>query len=129
MASWPKKSKKNAEELKIAAAIQIFAVATVATPKDTGAAQASWFINLNAPAKGFFTPENIPQSASSASTAAKAKINAAKARDDIHITNNTPYINKLNEGSSAQAPAGFIENAVAAGIEQVKQAKIVKTKL
>ena len=30
----------------------------------------------------------------------------------LEITNSVPYIGRLNQGSSTQAPAGFVENAV-----------------
>jgi formaldehyde-activating enzyme involved in methanogenesis len=32
------------------------------------------------------------------------------------VSNNVPYINRLNEGHSAQAPAGFVQQAVAKAV-------------
>lgn len=38
----------------------------------------------------------------------------------IYITNNVPYIGDLNDGSSKQAPAGFVQLSIAKGIENVR---------
>ncbi len=48
----------------------------------------------------------------------------AMPEQDIHITNNLDYIVDLNEGSSAQAPAAFVEEAVDAGVKAVNRTKI-----
>jgi hypothetical protein len=48
-------------------------------------------------------------------SAAEAAIAANKTADVLVIFNAVPYIRRLNEGSSRQAPAGFIEKAVLAG--------------
>jgi hypothetical protein len=40
----------------------------------------------------------------------------------IYITNNAPYIRALNDGSSMQEPAGFVERAVLIG-RRVVEAK------
>lgn len=34
----------------------------------------------------------------------------------IYISNNVPYINKLNDGSSSQAPSGFVQTAISRAI-------------
>ena len=38
----------------------------------------------------------------------------------IFISNNVPYIVRLNEGSSSQAPAGFIQAGVRRGVEAAR---------
>jgi hypothetical protein len=40
----------------------------------------------------------------------------------VFVTNNVPYILRLNAGSSAQAPAGFVDKAVATGVAATEQA-------
>ncbi|HEX2242748.1 MAG TPA: hypothetical protein VHK27_05760 [Gammaproteobacteria bacterium] len=37
-----------------------------------------------------------------------------KKRPQLHIQNNVPYIERLNDGWSSQAPAGFVEKAALA---------------
>ncbi len=41
---------------------------------------------------------------------ARASWNTVKTKEGFDITNSVPYIERLNEGSSKQAPERFIEN-------------------
>lgn len=82
-----------------------------ATPVDTGYARANWRPSINVPAV-------VPISAldpTGAQTAARIKTVSRLARigDEVWIANNAPYIGKLNQGSSPQAPAGFVQSSVA----------------
>ena len=43
--------------------------------------------------------------------------------DSIFIANNVSYVPKLNDGSSAQAPAQFVEAAGAVGARAAKPAR------
>lgn len=45
---------------------------------------------------------------------------------DIHLTNNLPYIKPLNEGSSHQAPAGFVEVAIENGRNYMASQKVTE---
>jgi len=40
--------------------------------------------------------------------------------ESVHISNDAPYIGRLNAGSSSQAPAGFVQRAIADGIRAAK---------
>jgi hypothetical protein len=40
----------------------------------------------------------------------------------MHITNNLPYIVRLNQGYSAQAPAGYVEQGVLAARRAIDSA-------
>jgi hypothetical protein len=86
----------------------------VSTPVDTGRARANWQPSLNTPATGTLQPGQKPDAAQVAA--------AYKIADQILITNNLPYIRRLNEGSSKQAPAGFVDEAIAVGKRAVKGA-------
>lgn len=46
-------------------------------------------------------------------------------RRSIFVTNNVPYIQLLNAGSSSQAPAGFIEMAVQAARETIEARPVI----
>lgn len=94
-----------------------------ATPVDTGWARANW----------------VPQIGSSFEETAGTKEEAELGQIDqgqqqqgisevtssyrlprlVYVTNNVPYINRLNEGSSEQAPAGFVQNSIEVGIREV----------
>ncbi len=44
---------------------------------------------------------------------------------EIIITNNVPYIERLNNGHSTQAPAGFVEKAAQAAVNAIEGATIL----
>ena len=76
------------------------------TPVDTGRARNSWILTKN---RSEFRNNLSPGSGASAgllSPPPKTSI------EQLYITNGVDYIDKLNAGSSKQAPARFIENAV-----------------
>lgn len=111
---------ENGNLLKRKVATAVDASLVLSTPVDTGRARSNWQPELNKPAEG----ESDPMPASEALARAEAVIQAAQPDDEIHLTNNLPYIGKLNEGWSAQAPANFVETAVIDGANQVRGARI-----
>lgn len=112
---------KNVDKLVKKVATEVDAAVVLATPVDTGRARSNWVVELNVPFKG----EVPPMSAQDALANAIANIGAYENGDVIHITNNLKYIQRLNEGWSAQAPANFVERAVHVGVAAVKGAKVV----
>lgn len=88
------------------------------TPIDFGWASSSWFINIGAPTSG--NGGNVDESGAQVA-AREAQQGATVARfvtsydyttgQSVHIGNNVPYINRLNNGWSDQAPAGFVDDA------------------
>lgn len=100
----------------------------MATPVDTGHARANWQVGISQEKTDEveFTDVNIADeghSAHSTGVTGQATIdeavrvlNTKAPGQTIHITNNVPYIKRLNEGWSAQAPAGFVQKAVNASI-------------
>ena len=91
------------------------------TPILTGRARVNWQVQLGAAPEGvrFPAPQKPPspeQAYEEAVTAGLREIGAISTPVPpgvaIHITNNVPYIGKLNSGYSEQAPAGFVEAAI-----------------
>lgn len=94
------------------------------TPVDFGWASANWFINVGSPSTA--NTGNLPKNRPSAVAGREAQQAATVARfvsgynwlssgganAVVHISNNVPYINRLNTGWSNQAPAGFVDDAV-----------------
>lgn len=111
----------NASKLVRKVALAVDATLVSSTPVDTGRARSNWQANIGSPASG--TLEPMP--AQAAVTLATATIATYKSGETIHLTNNLPYIGALNNGHSAQAPAGFVETAVLDGIAQVKGARLL----
>lgn len=82
------------------------------TPKDTGHARANWVPSVGAPFTGVVgSPENV-----TAGERAQGLIEILSEsnihRKPVYISNNVPYIRRLNYGHSQQAPARFVENAI-----------------
>lgn len=101
------------------------------TPVDTSQALSNWRVTLDSPATGTIAPhypgiQGSSQRASAAETinAAKSVLANKKPGQAIFITNNLPYIKRLNDGYSAQAPAGFVELAVLIGRKMLAKFKI-----
>lgn len=90
------------------------------TPVDTGWARANWVPRIGEPFKGTAgTREqaeagNVSQAEQGAGLA--DLVGYRQERGKVYVTNNVPYIVRLNEGSSKQAPAGFVQDAVAKAV-------------
>lgn len=82
-----------------------------------GRARANWLVAINGPANG--PVQAIDAGGGGTISAGESVINTARHYDAIHLTNNLPYIIPLNDGHSRQAPAGFIDTAVIAGMTAV----------
>jgi len=95
------------------------------TPVDTGRARANWLPSLNTPdTRVLDGPGGSKKGKSfvpSRDTTAEAVTQQYKLTDTIYISNNLPYIQELNNGSSQQAPAGFVDSALAKGKRAVKK--------
>lgn len=98
-------------------AVNLTAELTERTPVDTGWARANWIPALGAPQLLSGKPsggdgDRIAQESGS------LEILAFKLADGaIFVANGVPYIARLNAGWSTQAPAGFVELAIAATLD------------
>lgn len=97
----------------------------LATPVDTGRARANWLVALGAPPSGEVPAPGGGEAASVALAAANAVVGRREPGQDIWIGNNVPYIGRLNDGYSKQAPANFVETAMLAGAKMVANARII----
>lgn len=88
----------------------------IGTPVDTGHARASWIPAVGAP--NLVEPVGNDSSIASQGT---AQVMAYKlAQGTLYLSNVAPYIRRLNEGHSQQAPAMFVELAIARAMRTVK---------
>ncbi len=110
--AYQKKVIQKLERTVRAVALIVDAELVATTPVDTGRARSNWNPSLNVPDSSIVEPNQ------------KKSINpvaaAYKITDTILISNNLPYIKALNNGSSQQAPAGFVDAALAKGKRAVK---------
>ena len=101
---------------------------TSATPVDTGFARAGWTPSLGSPVVDRLDRPSDRVDAQSQASQRRAQ-NQARAQQiastyklsqgRVFINNPVPYVTFLNEGSSAQAPAKFIERAIDTAIRSV----------
>jgi len=120
---------RNADIAVRRCALAIDATVVLATPVDTGRARGNWQVTLDNPAVTV-TDQLSPSGRESVEQgkSAIAQYKGGRPEAAIHITNNLPYIGKLNEGHSAQAPAGFVEKAIAVGVNTVQNFSVVRNR-
>jgi len=117
------------------AALAVDQTVVMATPVDTGRARSNWIVSLGSPSGETRDPyAPLPQgqdpSKLGESGNAQGAISHAKEVVAFHkegpicVTNNLPYIERLNEGYSSQAGAMFVEEAVQAGVQAVASERI-----
>lgn len=95
------------EQLMKSASIEFFRQVIIVTPVDTGRARYGWYITVGDPSK--VVPDEGEYKMPDINT--HSKFTHFTVKDKLFITNNVPYITRLNNGSSKQAPARFVENA------------------
>lgn len=95
---------------------QLISDAPIGTPVDTGWAANNWWYSDSGPATGSASDVNTAKQRQDNDTQSIAnfKLNG----QTVHITNNVPYIGRLNNGYSKKTPAGFVDRAIlTAGIK------------
>ena len=105
-------------------AVLVNQTVVTSTPVDTGRARANWYVGINRPVTEAMQEDKDP-GGQQAIQRNNAKIATRKHPQTIYISNNLPYIGRLNEGYSAQAPAFFVQIAVALAVRHVRGARIL----
>lgn len=79
------------------------------TPVDTGWARSNWLVNIGAPHPGVIgSREAVSPHPSPITKMLGYRLGFGR----VFISNNVPYIGRLNDGYSQQAPAGFVQRAI-----------------
>lgn len=112
----------NSDRLMRRVALAVDTAVVMGTPVLTGRARSNWQVGLNAPVNSVkypapdkpASPEAGMAEALTTGQQAVAQYKGSDGEGEIHITNNLPYIKKLNDGWSRQAPAGYVEKATIA---------------
>lgn len=131
MGHYAKQVERNAPLAVRLVATSIAPVLVYATPVDTSRARVNWQAAIASVPSGvlFPYPDKPPSPDYGGATATSQIIGTAKlyaGGSYIAIANNTPYIQKLNQGSSAQAPAAFVQQAVMVGIRSLHGFRILR---
>lgn len=114
-AAYEKKVSEPHKKLVADISLQIVAKLNELTPVDTSRATSNWHLDLNTVDVTLVEPGHDVEGE------AHARLGSLKIGDVVYISNNMPYIRRLNEGSSVQAAAGFVEESVQVGIRKGKE--------
>ena len=114
-----KQLEKGINDVVVKAALAISQTVTTATPVDTGRARGNWQASIGTPIRAAI--ERLDPSGGQTIAANARTIEGRQPEQTIYLSNNLPYINRLNDGYSAQAPANFVRQAVISGANSVKR--------
>jgi hypothetical protein len=114
----------NTTDRQRVAALIVNQTIVLATPVDTGRARGNWVASLGGPVTSILDTED--KSGQETISRNNSTIGRSKPHGDIWLSNNLPYISRLNEGSSSQAPAMFVEQAIQIGLRSSRSQKIVR---
>lgn len=122
---------KEANRIKCEVALAIVGDLAFKTPVDTSKALSNWRVSLERPGALAIPPHFPGEHGSTQKSSAQATIEAAKKTlanakpgKPIFISNVLPYIVRLNQGYSRQAPAGFVERSILIGRKVSERAKV-----
>ena len=91
-------------------AFKVLRNVTISTPVDTGRARGNWQVGIDVPKTSVLS--NLDRSGGSSLTSGLSQLSRVTRFNTVWITNNLDYIGKLNDGSSLQAPAKFVESGI-----------------
>lgn len=87
--------------------VEFYRQCTISTPVDTGRARWGWNCTIGTPS--FTVPAEGKYNIDAGRAVKTFTVSAVTGEETLYVTNAVPYIGKLNEGWSRQAPARFVE--------------------
>ncbi|UFK26766.1 hypothetical protein [Roseobacter phage RDJL6] len=115
---------ETAEKVVIRLGLNITSNLIEDTPIDTGWARANWVPAIGAsrasPAASQPTGSQVQIQQALQQSGMVGLLSYKLASGTVFISNNVPYIGRLNDGSSTQAPSGFVQAAIRRGVQQTE---------
>lgn len=99
----------NVEKERKAVCVELFRSVIQDTPVDTGRAKGNWQTSVDSPIRS--TTDRVDKTGGAA--IAEMMANLGEGDCTVHLTNNLPYISKLEFGSSKQSPTGMVRKNLA----------------
>lgn len=124
--------KEGADRLRRAVIQEMFQEVVYATPADTGLARTNWQVGVNVIPDELIKEPHFPGrhlglaerlNAGITIIGGMPVIEMSRVEDNVYIANNVPYIQRLNDGYSQQAPANFIELAFDRARKRIQRAR------
>lgn len=100
------KARAAAEKIVRETEIELYSAVILQTPVDTGRARGNWFFSTDVPSDR--VTDQADTSGQTTISVMQSEARSAKFPRAAILTNNLPYAIPLEEGSSAQAPAGMV---------------------
>lgn len=114
-----KELSKIGSDRAVSVAVDLVTMLATDTPVDTSEAISNWQVGITTPVTSDIPPympgfmgSTYSYSRNATIAAAKRILQAKRPGQPIFVSNLAAHIVKLNEGSSRQAPAGFVQAAV-----------------
>jgi hypothetical protein len=113
-------------ELTLRAVFLVMGDVVAGSPVRTGRFRASWFVGVGQPVRAVAAPRQQPAGSEAESVARLVEIRPETVTgfDPVYITNNLPYASRLAEGSSKQAPNGWVDQAVSRAAQEIQTVKV-----
>jgi hypothetical protein len=119
---------KNTDRLVRKVILAVDQAVVISTPVDTGRARLNWRPQIGSAATEALPVPSTPSAglntALAEGVAVVARYKGGRVSPVVHITNNLPYIQRLDEGHSKQAPIGFVHTAVLTATGAIKNVKV-----
>lgn len=94
------------------------------TPKDTGWAMNNWFPSISKPiTETAGSPDDVSAGTAMMAGGIADILNWSFKKGPAWLSNNVPYIKRLNEGHSVQAAAGFVDKVIQNELSKAKRKK------
>lgn len=103
---------KQVNEIKKQAVQEIVLQVVPDTPVLTGQARSNYYTTNSDPDTSSTAFGPFTQDGYQSINRMRVALQGAKPGIPMHVTNNLPYIGRLNDGYSAQAPANFVQIAI-----------------
>jgi hypothetical protein len=117
---WVEKANGNASMVVRKVCLDLFRRVIMRTPVDTGRARGNWQCDIGSIPIGAIATTD--KSGAGAISRASSKALRAQAGEIVYLVNSLPYIGRLENGWSQQAPAGMVGVTVAEYAQVAEQA-------
>ncbi len=111
VSSFRRKASARMDLVRAKISLDLLSRIVLRTPVDLGRARGNWQTTIGAPAQG--TVEAFDPSGQATISNAAAVLENVAGDQVVWMTNNLPYIKRLEEGWSGQAPAGMVAVTIA----------------
>lgn len=92
------------------------------TPVDTGWARGNWIPSIGRPTdEPVGSPDNVAPALDAQASGEAAVLGYRLSRGKVFVSNNVPYINRLNEGHSPQQQPGFVQRAIRKAVDAARR--------